>query len=172
MDGAAAAQLQGTKESADRAASASPSWTSVDSTRLRPDSTTVAASARRVEADEPESVPAEQLSSIVRPYAWTAGRTASSQDLGVETLVSTTEYGRWQPPSTSVEHQMIADLCREPRSVAEVAALLSFPFGVAKVLLSDMTELGLITVHQSTVASDGASGLMLMERVLSGLHRL
>lgn len=123
-------------------------------------------------AEQHEPVVQEGLSSIVRPYAWTAGRTRSSQGFSVETLVSTTDHGRWQPPSVGVEHQLIADLCREPRSVAEVSALLSLPLGVAKVLLSDMAELGLITVHKSSVDDDGTSGLMLMERVLSGLHRL
>lgn len=170
IDGpSAAAALQGTKESADRAASASPTFAAVDSAALVRQSRP---GWHQAPADEPEPVAAEQLSSIVRPYAWTAGRTASTRQFAIETLVSTTEYGRWQPPSAGVEHQMIADLCREPRSVAEVAALLSFPLGVAKVLLSDMAELGLVTVHDSAADDDAANGLMLMERVLSGLHRL
>jgi hypothetical protein len=57
--------------------------------------------------------------------------------------------------------------------VAEVAALLAIPLGVARVLLGDMAGLGLVIVHQ-TASSTGKGGpdLALMERVLSGLRRL
>ena len=41
---------------------------------------------------------------------------------------------------TSAEHQVVAELCRAPRSVVEVAALLSLPLDVAGVLLADMAE--------------------------------
>jgi hypothetical protein len=56
--------------------------------------------------------------------------------------------------------------------VAEVASLLCVPLGVAKVLLGDMAELGLVTVHKTANGGGNASHLKLMERVLSGLRRL
>lgn len=71
-----------------------------------------------------------------------------------------------------VEHRAVAELCRQPRSVAEVAALLPVPLGVARVLLGDMAGLGLVVVHKTTGADGGAPDLALMERVLSGLRRL
>ncbi|MGH4009747.1 MAG: DUF742 domain-containing protein, partial [Pseudonocardiaceae bacterium] len=79
-----------------------------------------------------------------RPYTWTGGRTSPVFDLAVETLVSTSAHGRDMAALTSVEHRAVAELCRDPRSVAEVAALLSLPLGVARVLLGDMADIGLV----------------------------
>ncbi|EWM11221.1 LOW QUALITY PROTEIN: hypothetical protein KUTG_01525, partial [Kutzneria sp. 744] len=64
------------------------------------------------------------------------------------------------------------DLCVQTRSVAEIAALLSIPLGVSKVLVGDMAGLGLVFVHAADTAGDGVPNLGLMERVLSGLRRL
>jgi hypothetical protein len=109
---------------------------------------------------------------IVRPYAWTGGRTKSTVDLRIETMVSTSEHGENIEALTQTEHRSIAGLCAEPRSVAEVATLLSVPLGVAKVLLGDMTNLGLVIVHKTATGGANKAHLMLMERVLSGLRRL
>ncbi|GAA2558365.1 DUF742 domain-containing protein [Pseudonocardia hydrocarbonoxydans] len=108
----------------------------------------------------------------VRPYAWTRGRTKSGFDLGIETLVSTSQRGRDQMGLLQVEHRAVAELCEAARSVAEVAALLSLPLGVARVLLGDMAGLGVVTVHQTASRAGNAPDLALMERVLSGLRRL
>jgi uncharacterized protein DUF742 len=110
---------------------------------------------------------------IVRPYAWTRGRTKSTVDFQIETMVSTSEHGENIEALTQTEHRSIAGLCAEPRSVAEVATLLSVPLGVAKVLLGDMANLGLVIVHKTaTGGANNKAHLMLMERVLSGLRRL
>lgn len=110
--------------------------------------------------------------SAVRPYAWTRGRTKSGFDLAIETLVSTSQRGRDQMGLLQVEHRAVAELCEATRSVAEVAALLSLPLGVARVLLGDMAGLGVVTVHQTASSAGSAPDLALMERVLSGLRRL
>src|SRR4051794_5760632 len=109
---------------------------------------------------------------IVRPYAWTGGRTKSTVDFEIETMVSTSEHGENIDALTQTEHRTIAELCAEPRSVAEVATLLSVPLGVAKVLLGDMAGLGLVMVHKTATGGANKAHLMLMERVLSGLRRL
>jgi Protein of unknown function (DUF742) len=110
--------------------------------------------------------------SMVRPYAWTGGRTKSTVDVRIETMVSTSEHGENIEALTQTEHRSIAELCAEPRSVAEVATLLSVPLGVAKVLLGDMANLGLVIVHKTATGGANKAHLMLMERVLSGLRRL
>ena len=111
--------------------------------------------------------------SAVRPYTWTRGRTKSTGfDLAIETLVSTSARGRTQVATLQVEHRAVAELCEQTRSVAEIAALLSVPLGVARVLLGDMAGLGLVTVHQTASSAGSAPDLALMERVLSGLRRL
>jgi hypothetical protein len=109
---------------------------------------------------------------IVRPYAWTRGRTKSTMDLRIEALVTTSELGEDIEAMTQTEHRSVAELCTEPRSVAEVATLLRVPLGVAKVLLGDMAGLGLVIVHKTATGGANKAHLMLMERVLSGLRRL
>lgn len=114
----------------------------------------------------------EDFASAVRPYTWTRGRTRPVYDLAVETLVSTSAQGRDVAALTSVEHRAVAEMCREPRSVAEVAALLVLPLGVARVLLADMANIGLVVVHRTATSSGEAPESGFMERVLSGLRRL
>jgi len=109
---------------------------------------------------------------LVRPYAWTRGRTKSTVDLRIETMVSRSEHGENIEALTQTEHRSIAAICAEPRSVAEVATLLAVPLGVAKVLLGDMAGLGLVIVHKTATGGANKAHLMLMERVLSGLRRL
>ena len=125
----------------------------------------------------PESKPAEDRvgvagSAAVRPYAWTSGRTRAGYHLELETLVTIGQRGREQLSLLRFEHRVVAELCEEACSVAEIAALLGVPLGVARVLLGDMAELGLITVHQSVDPDADVPDLALMERVLSGLRRL
>lgn len=115
---------------------------------------------------EPEAY--DSPTSFVRPYVLTRGRTRSQYELSIETLVSA------QPVSANVpipaEHEAVIALCQEPRSVAEVAALLRIPLGVARVLLGDMVANGIVAVHR-TVGVAGPD-VALMERVLAGLRRL
>jgi hypothetical protein len=109
---------------------------------------------------------------VVRPYSWTQGRTRPVQDLAVETLVSTSDEGRDLTSICSAEHAAIAQLCTDMRSVAEVAALLSLPLGVARVLLADMIDTGLVHVHRNPLGCGDSPDLALLERVLDGLYRL
>ena len=122
-------------------------------------------------------VPADQgglegAASAVRPYAWTRGRTKSGLDLAIEALVSTSQRAKDQMGLLQMEHRAVAELCEQTRSVAEVAALLSIPLGVARVVLGDMVGLNLVTVHQTASSAGNEPDLALMERVLSGLRRL
>jgi hypothetical protein len=113
---------------------------------------------------------------IVRPYALTGGRTKSNYALELETLVSTrtnAEGAISEAVVEQIESLSIMEECRNPRSVAEIAAILRVPLGVARVLISDAADAGLVTVHKTISGNDGAEAhLVLMERVLSGLRRL
>jgi hypothetical protein len=120
----------------------------------------------------PDPYDAGGSAAAVRPYTWTRGRTKSGFDLAIETLVSTSPRGRAQVATLQLEHRAVAELCEQTRSVAEVAALLSLPLGVARVVLGDMAGLGVVTVHQTASSAGSAPDLALMERVLSGLRRL
>ncbi len=130
---------------------------------------------RRAEPPAPEpsaertpSAAAEPAESadIVRAYAWTAGRTRSDARLELETLVSVPDG--CSTARLPAEHHAVAELCRAARSVAEVAALLSLPLGVAKVLVGDLASRGVLVVHGAAAAPD----IGMMERVLAGLRRL
>lgn len=116
------------------------------------------------------SYPPEQ-GPLVRPYAMTGGRTRPDHELAIEALISTTRLGERVAESTAPERQMICDLCRRARSVAEIAAYLRMPLGVARVLVGDMAQEGLVRIHQPTVSSDRPD-LALMQRVLNGLRNL
>lgn len=108
----------------------------------------------------------------VRPYAWTKGRTTSQVRFEIETLLSTTAAYSEHDESTSGEFHAVAALCHQPRSIAEVAALLGIPLGVARVLAGDMAGAGLLAVHETASVDGESPGLALMERILSGLRRL
>jgi hypothetical protein len=108
----------------------------------------------------------------VRPYSRTGGRTRSAITLDIETIVSTNERAARDPMTSTAEHRTITSLCRNPHSVAEVSARLRLPLGVVRVLLADMSDLSLITVHQNAGIQDNRPTLELMERVLAGLRSI
>lgn len=110
----------------------------------------------------------EDTRTRVRPYVRTRGRTRTRADLAVETLVSVPRPG---PLIEDPEHAAVDRVCDGPRSVAEVAARLEVPLGVARVVIDDMAAVGLVVVHP-TSAPAGAPSREVMQRVLDGLHRL
>lgn len=119
------------------------------------------------------SPPWEEETAMVRPYMLTGGRTKAKYSLELETLVSANKGVLTEELPDRIEHRSIVEACPEPRSVAEIASNLRMPLGVARVLVSDAADAGLITVHKTISGSDGAEAhLLLMERVLSGLRRL
>jgi hypothetical protein len=113
----------------------------------------------------------EETAASVRAYAWTGGRTRSSVQLEIETLISTTTQAEDLLDTMRSEHQSVARLCREAKSVAEIGALLRLPIGVVRVLLDDMADLGLVTVH-AIQTTDGQPDVDLLQRVLRGLSNL
>lgn len=126
-----------------------------------------------VEMDEPTGA-------LVRPYAVTRGRTRPRLDIAIEALVETTVRGRNNDLRSGTahirEHQYIASLCDgRLQSLAEIAARMQLPLGVARVIIADMAADGLVAVYEPT-SFDGDSndsvGTELLERVLSGLRRL
>jgi hypothetical protein len=114
----------------------------------------------------------EEVASSVRAYAWTGGRTRTSVTLEIETLISTTVRAEEALATMRSEHQSVARLCRQAKSVAEIGALLSLPIGVVRVLLDDMAGLGLVNVHATQTTADGQPDIDLLQRVLRGLSNL
>jgi hypothetical protein len=115
----------------------------------------------------------EPSNALVRPYAVTRGRTRPRVDIAIEALVETTTRGRDSSVVGGREQQLIAGLCTlRVQSLAEIAARMQMPLGVARVLVADMAAEGLVAVYEPTSVADDAVGTELLERVLSGLRRL
>lgn len=109
---------------------------------------------------------------FARPYVLTGGRTRSrGQELPLETLVVATLAGRNASPAAGSDQAHILKRCAEAISIAEVAAHLHVPLGVARVLVGDLHADGLVAVHQAPT-TDGRVELSVLERVLHGLHSL
>lgn len=97
--------------------------------------------------EKPNPSAARDKPSLVRPYTLTAGRTDSSVNLPLEAPVETLNSARvhrWQPNDV---RGAIVDLCVDSPSVAEIAAQLWLPVGVARVLIGDLVSSGYLRVH-------------------------
>jgi hypothetical protein len=108
---------------------------------------------------------------LFRPYAVTGGRSEPRYHLALETLVSSANLMSTDYSMLTPEQESIMMLCRSVRSVAEISALLRVPLGVARVLIADMADEGLVRLYVPQL-SQGQPDLNLLERVLSGLRRL
>jgi hypothetical protein len=122
--------------------------------------------------DRPEASPPSQPGRLLRPYALTRGRARPSHgsDLEIEALVSTTMIGETMHMPAPEPHS-IALLCRDPLSVAEIAAHMKIPLGVVRVLVADMAHQGMVEIHRPAQIGTGPD-IPLLERVLDGLRRV
>jgi hypothetical protein len=120
------------------------------------------------EAREPLGEP-----SLVRPYTLTSGRTNSRVELPLEAPVGTLEPGpapRW--PGNDIRARILQLGVSSP-SVAEIAALLSLPLGVARVLIGDLVTQGYLRVHATLSESATTDERReLIGRTLRGLRAL
>jgi hypothetical protein len=111
--------------------------------------------------------------SLVRPYTLTAGRTEPAVALPWEAPIRTRDVApapRW--PGNDVRARIL-ELGRDGPSVAEVAARLSLPLGVARVLIGDLVAQGYLTVHQTLGdAATTDERRELIGRTLRGLRAL
>ena len=111
----------------------------------------------------------EAAGPLVRPYAMVRGRTRP-YNLGldlvtqVRTARALSDLSGW-----SVEHLEIIELCRQPLSVAEVAAYLDAPLMVVKVLLSDLIQRGDI-LARSPAQAVTMPDRNLLQAVLDGVR--
>jgi Protein of unknown function (DUF742) len=107
---------------------------------------------------------------VVPVYALTGGRTRSvGRDLPWETLITTTAAGVASLPRLRFEQSRIVAMCRRPVSIAEVAAEVGVPIGVARVLVSDLYAEGLLIIHLPTLTNAGRPRSEILERLLTGL---
>jgi hypothetical protein len=106
----------------------------------------------------------EDDDALVRPFVITGGRTRhATVHLRVEALVVHT--GLQPPAGLQFEHAAILDACPEPISVAEVAARIGVPLGVAQILVGDLADAGLVRVHEATHTATPALLLRMIDAV-------
>lgn len=111
--------------------------------------------------------------SLVRPYTLTAGRTDSRVHLPLEAPIEA--LGASRPPRWPVGDVRgdILALCAQRPSVAEIAARLSVPLGVARVLVGDLVTQGYLRVHTTLDQTSGVDERReLIGRTLRGLRAL
>ncbi len=92
---------------------------------------------------------------VVRPFLMTGGRTAPLVDgLRIETLVHARPAALSAP--LRFEQQTVVRLCQQPRSVAEIAAALDVPVGVARIVVGDLVAAGHATAQTADELSTAA----------------
>lgn len=118
------------------------------------------------------SEPLDQVS-LVRPYTLTAGRTRSRVDLALEAPIRTLQFApapRW--PTSDVRAKILG-LGADSPSVAEIAARLALPLGVARVLIGDLVTQGYLRVDVTLADSASTDERReLIGRTLRGLRAL
>ncbi|GGS49576.1 hypothetical protein GCM10010156_05330 [Planobispora rosea] len=114
----------------------------------------------------------EEAGPIVRPYVLTRGRTEPAR--GRFDLITMAVTVRPVPPGEiglGPECLAIVGLCRQPQSVAEIAAHVNLPAGTVRVLLSDLLDQGYITLQEPHSETDMHDERM-YRAVLDGLRAL
>ncbi len=92
---------------------------------------------------------------VVRPFLMTGGRTTPLIDgLRIESLVHATPAALSAP--LRFEQHTVVRLCQRPHSIAEIAATLRVPVGVARVVVSDLVTAGHATVRAAEELSTAA----------------
>ena len=105
---------------------------------------------------------------LVRPYTVSNGRTSPAVSLDLLSMVAST--GEAPPSPLEPDHEQALTLCREPKTVAEIAARLRLPVAVAKVVVSDLVEWGAVATEPPRPA-DESTDRVTLERVLNALQR-
>lgn len=112
---------------------------------------------------------------VVRPYAVTGGRTEPDGGEVLDLLTLLVASG--QPPQHQTpghrtpEHRKILALCERPARLADISSDLRLPVGVVRVLLSDLTTDGSVSVVRQQTSGQQPGNDVLKE-ILRGLRAL
>ncbi|HEY6276793.1 MAG TPA: DUF742 domain-containing protein [Streptosporangiaceae bacterium] len=114
----------------------------------------------------------DEAGPVVRPYALTHGRTRPAGALlDVIAMIIAVRGVQADLTDLEPEHLRLLRLCALPTSVADLAVDLDLPLGVVQILLGDLRERSLITVHQP-VPPANLPGADILREVVDGLRRL
>lgn len=118
---------------------------------------------------------AEHPPSIVRPFLLTAGRIAGGDSLvptiPIETQVVATDLGLATLDAFVFDqHRDIITVCRQPQSLAEIAAKLRMHLNVIRVLADDLRADGQLALYAPQAES--ARDATVLRRVIDGLRAI
>jgi len=114
----------------------------------------------------------EEAGPVVRPYAVIRGRTRpSGEKLDLIAVITAVRGVHLDPSSLDPEHLEVLRLCRLPTSVAELAADLDLPLGVVRILLGDLQERSLVSIHHP-IPPARLPDMQVLKEVVDGLRRL
>jgi hypothetical protein len=108
---------------------------------------------------------------VVRPYALTGGRTRpAGESFDLLALVCAVRGTSLDLSQLEPEQVTVLGRCRLPRPAADLASDLDLPLGVIRILISDLRERGLVTIHRP--APVGLTDLKTLRDVADGLRRI
>ena len=110
---------------------------------------------------------------VVRPYAVTKGRTGPAPGPAVGLIDVVVAVTGARPPNgvrLAPEHRQILVLGQRPSTVVDLASDVDLPVGVVRVLLSDLSQYGLLRILPAPRGQ--ATNERLLRDVLDGLHAL
>lgn len=112
----------------------------------------------------------------VRPFLLANGRTRARtrHPLMVHTIVSAPRYDQVIVAALATLERTVYEHARQGISVAEVSAHTGLALGLVRVILGDLANRNMITIHPATgsMATDRTVTASVLERVLSGLQQL
>jgi hypothetical protein len=122
------------------------------------------------------SSPGPQLPSPVGSPTWLGGRPAEPADAKVLDLVALVAAAEPAGPGSDLtglgpEDRRILDSCREPVTVAEVAAATALPVSIVRVRLAELIQRGRVTLQPQSLAGEQL-GPGLLNDVLDRLRTL
>ena len=107
---------------------------------------------------------------VVRPYALTGGKTRpSGERIDLIDRVRAVQVVGLNLRLTPEQARVLAS-CQTPVALVELAADLGLATGVVRILVSDLRERGLVTIHRARPA--GVSDMTILRQVAEGLRRL
>jgi Protein of unknown function (DUF742) len=107
---------------------------------------------------------------VVRPYALTGGMTRPSGERMDLLDMACAVRNAGQNVMLSPEQSEVLQRCQIPVPLVELAADLDLPTGVIRILVSDLRDRRLVTIHRPRPA--GLGDLKILQEVVDGLRRL
>ncbi|MGH9031598.1 MAG: DUF742 domain-containing protein [Acidimicrobiia bacterium] len=109
---------------------------------------------------------------VVRPYVLTRGRTRTEGvDVPLDAVVIACVPPDAPMPDATPEALAIVESSQEPLPLVEIAARIGLALGVARVLVGDLANSGVVSVRAPRPV-DAHTDTQLLERLLDGIRAL